>query len=364
MADPAYHFICGDDDFLIHREGQVVFGEMTRGLEDDLSREVINGMAQNLDEAEKIIERFRSAVMTLSMFGGRKAVWLKGLNLLADTVTGRSEGARERMEQLLEILPTLDPSQVSVLITAFPVDRRRREFKAFAKGTGFKDLKGGSDEKALVSLVNAEAGKLGVAFAPGAARMLIGRVSGNTRLLLLEVDKLATYLDGRGTVSESLVLDLVPEYGESDFFEVTEAFFSLNTAWALEANRRYFFTRNTIRPLLASMQNRNRLLIQLKVLIDAGQIRLGSQGFSKDQLAKAAAVHARHFDGLEDKSAFNVFSQNAWYLGNRLAPEANKMSLKRLVDFQLEFKRAFVDSLNRHDNPEAVMRDLIIRCLN
>lgn len=83
----------------------------------------------------------------------------------------------------------------------------------------------------------------------------------------------------------------------------------------------------------------------------------------KAAIERAASTYARHFEGLNAKSAFNVFSQNAWFLGNRLAPVAQKITLKRLIDFQLEFKRAFVDLLDRRDD-EGVVRDLLIRCLS
>lgn len=361
MADKAYTFICGDDDFLINREGRAVYEEMARGLDDDLSREVINGMVQNLEEAEKMLEQLRGALLTMSMFGDRKAVWLKNLTLLADTPTGRSEGAEKLLEQMQHLLQSHDSSQVSVLITAHPVDRRRREFKWLSANGEYKDLKGSASEASLADLACAEADKLGVKLDADAARILISRVGENSRLLLLEVAKLAAFLGGEGVINEALVIDMVPEFGESDFFEVTEAFYTLNLQTALAANRRYFFTRSSARPLLINLQNRARVLIQLRVLFDAGQLGRGVVG--KAAIERAASTYARHFEGLNAKSAFNVFSQNAWFLGNRLAPVAQKITLKRLIDFQLEFKRAFVDLLDRRDD-EGVVRDLLIRCLS
>jgi DNA polymerase-3 subunit delta len=42
-------------------------------------------------EVESAVNRFRDSVQTVSMFGGRRLVWLKDVNFLADTVTGRAE---------------------------------------------------------------------------------------------------------------------------------------------------------------------------------------------------------------------------------------------------------------------------------
>ncbi len=43
-------------------------------------------------EVETTINRFRESVQTISMFGGKRVViWLKDVNFLADTMTGRAE---------------------------------------------------------------------------------------------------------------------------------------------------------------------------------------------------------------------------------------------------------------------------------
>ena len=73
---------------------------------------------------------------------------------------------------------------------------------------------------------------------------------------------------------------------------------------------------------------------------------------------------SKHFGDFDTKASFNVFTQNLWYLGNKIAPGARVLSLKRLIDFQLEFMRAFEDLIRRSTDQEAVMRDLAIRCLS
>ena len=45
-------------------------------------------------------------------------------------------------------------------------------------------------------------------------------------------------------IDEQLVMELVPNFGEADFFEAADAFFSLNLEWTLEPLRRHFFTNN------------------------------------------------------------------------------------------------------------------------
>jgi len=301
-------------------------------------------------------------VQTLSLFGDRKAVWLKDANFLSDTPTGRAEGAKTLVAELQSLLEAIDPAALGVLITACPVDRRRKELKWMQEHGDYEYL-GGEGSEALAGLALTEAKSLGVSFAPGALELMAAKVNGNTRLVLEETRKLATYLgpDG-GAISEALVRDLVPDFGEGDFFEPAEAFYALDLAWTLDALKRYFFAGHSSRPLLSTLQGRNRLMIQLRVLLDSGELRLGARGFDQSAFTAAQRTYAKHFGGLTEKSTFNIFTQNLWYLG-KLGEKARALPLKRLIDFQTAFIAAFEELLSRPNDEEGVLRELAIRCL-
>src|SRR5437764_6589319 len=120
-----FTFIGGADDFLVGRLGKERFAALASEVPDEFSREVINGFAANVSEVENGVNRFRDAVQTVSMFGGKRVVWLKDVNFLADTVTGRPESTLKLVEDLQQILDHVNPDETMVLITAAPVDRRR-----------------------------------------------------------------------------------------------------------------------------------------------------------------------------------------------------------------------------------------------
>ena len=132
-----FSFICGQDDFLVGRMGRKRFDELSGGNVDEFSREIVNGFAANVDEVETAVNRFREAVLTIPMFGGRRIVWLKDVNFLADTVTGKSETTLQRVEDLQQLLQSVNPEETAVLITAAPVDRRRSFPKWCEKNADF-----------------------------------------------------------------------------------------------------------------------------------------------------------------------------------------------------------------------------------
>ena len=367
MADPSFKYVSGPDDFLANRAATKLWKAMCSEVEDEFSIEVIDGNAVKVEDVETLVNRFREATQTLGLFGGRRVVWLKGCTFMADNKTGRADGTQMACQNLQEILEMIRSEEVGVLISASPVDRRKRFPKWLEKhgehiASGGVDSKGNGSE-ALAAILEEERSSMGVEIGSHVSETLISKVNGNSRLLIEEVRKLATYLGPEGgEITLELIEDLVPNFGDGDFFETTEAFFSRNLEWTLQALRRHFFAGNDARPVIASLQNRNRLLIQLKALVDGGEIKVGGRGIAKPGFELAAAKYQDCYAGLSDKSNYNVFTQNLWYMGKLLG--ARKMpSLKRLIDHQAEFIRVFEEIVERPGEQEEALRNLAIRCL-
>lgn len=367
MASAPFIYVSGPDDFLATRLAREIWEDLKREVQDDFSAEVINGQAAKVDEVGDAVSRFRGSVQTLGLFGGKRAVWLKGVSFLADDQTGRAEGTLSFCQDLQELLDTINPDEVSVLISASPVDRRKKfpkwlEKRGDYRPAGGVDSRGGGAE-ALIAAMKDECRRMDVTIAADAAEVLMSKVNGNSRLLLEEVRKLGTYLGEKGAeITVKLVEELTPNFGDGDFFETTEAFFARDIGWTLNALRRHFFSGNDARPVISSLQNRNRLLIQLRALMDGGEITASGRGISKPAFEAAAAKYASYYDGLSDKSNFNVFTQNLWYMG-KLIGTGKLPKLKELLDHQLDFVRAFEEIVERPNEQEEALRAMAIRCL-
>jgi DNA polymerase-3 subunit delta len=380
-AAKKFTFICGSDDFLVGRIGKERFERLSADVTDEFSRETINGFAANVSEVETAVNRFRDAVQTISMFGGKRVIWLKDVNFLADTVTGRAESTLTLVADLQQILEAVNPEETAVLITAAPVDRRRSFPKWGEKNAEFTLVGGDADSasEALAGVALAEAKSIGAAFGPGAVELMIAKVGANTRLIVEETHKLAMYAQPTGaaanrsvaasasvgdggsvTITEAHVAELTPNVAEGDFFEAAEAFFSGDLQWTLAALHRHFFAGGDARPVISALQNRNRILLQVRALVDAGEARIGPRGL--DGLQRAAGVYAPRFIGVTEKSSFNLFTQNPWYVG-KLAGSAKLPVLRRLIDNQQEFIAAFEAIVQRPDEQEEVLREMAVRCL-
>ena len=365
-ATKNFTIFCGPDDFIVNRLGRERFEEEAKAASaDEFAREVVNGFANNVDEVETAVNRFRDAVQTVPMFGGKRVVWFKDLNFLADTVTGRAEGTLKQVEALQELLEKVNPEEVTVVITAAPVDRRR-SFPKWCEAHADFTLAGGDGEsagEALAGVAMAEARGSGVSFGPGALELLLSKVGPNTRLLTEEVRKLATFVGDGGVIGDAQIDELTPNFAEGDFFASAERFFAGDLPGTLAALQQHFFNGNDARPVLSALQNRNRILIQVRVLLDAGDLRApGGYGFDKAAWARAQGAYAKHFGGDAEKSAYNLFTQNQWYVG-KLTGAGKLPALRRLIDNQQEFIRTFEEIIRRPNEQEAVLRDMAVRCL-
>lgn len=358
-----FQLICGPDEFLVQRAGAEAWAKLKTGV-DEFSCEVINGFAGQAAEIEQAVRLFRDAVTTLDLLGNRKVVWFKDVNFLADSPVGRTKAAEAGVELMQTVLENAAPESVGILITAAPVDRRKTAYK-WLNEHGDTTFIGAAEGDAGIALMETlardEASRLGCTFEPSALRLLLERTDGNTRILIQEIGKLAAFAaDSGGNVTEDMVEELTPNFAEGDFFEAAEMFFRRKLEPTVEAIRRHFFTGQDARPLLSSLQNRCRLLLQIRALMDAGI--LSDRGINKASLEKVSQRFSAAYAGVTEKSGFYLPSQHPFYL-SQLTDSARLFSVPELLTLQLEFVEIFRRINSPSEEPEAVFRDLAVRHL-
>lgn len=384
--------VAGDDDFLVDRAARACFEQLGADVVAD-SREIVDGAATKAAEVESVMANFLSATRTFSLFSEKKIVWLRGVNWFADGVIrtksadasgdgdvpaakGKGKAKKSQKKDLLEDavdkiaeeFASSDPATLAVVVSVVHPDKRKGSVKKLLKIGRLVPVFSSGNAEDAVAFVESEARSRGVSIDDDAARLLVGKVNASMRMACTEIEKLSCFVGDGGAIDSATVLRLVPVFGEGDFFEPVEYFFAADLAGTLESLHRFFFNNPSARPLLSAMQNRNRLLIQLRALIDSGAAVQNSRGgISRSAIESAGTRYGAKFSGCEGrKSSLNLFSQNAWYVGEKLAGATlrNKaVTLKRLIDWQLNFVRAFESLIARPYQDEAVMRELAVRCL-
>src|ERR1700760_4705356 len=125
--------ILGSDEGETKRRAAELASELTPEQGGDFGVDTIDGMADNVEQAVLRIRQTKEAIQTLPFFGREKLVWLKNVNFLADTVTGRSAAVQEALEDLKEVLDAGLPDGVRFLLSASEVDKRRSFYKSLGK---------------------------------------------------------------------------------------------------------------------------------------------------------------------------------------------------------------------------------------
>src|SRR5215472_4133179 len=88
-TSPIYAIV-GSDDGQVRAHARELAAELTPKDAGDFGLDAIDGAAENADQAVTRLRLAIEAVQTLPFFGTQKLVWLKDVNFLSDTVTGRS----------------------------------------------------------------------------------------------------------------------------------------------------------------------------------------------------------------------------------------------------------------------------------
>jgi len=130
---PKIHAIVGSDEAEVKRVAAELAEKLTPPGLGDFGLEVVDGCADNAEQAATRIRSAIEALQTLPFMGGSKLVWLKNANFLADSVIGRAASVQSALEELSEIMSADLGDNVTFLLSATETDKRRSFYKALIK---------------------------------------------------------------------------------------------------------------------------------------------------------------------------------------------------------------------------------------
>jgi len=233
--------VVGSDESEVKRVAFQRSAQMAPGDAGDLGCEVIDGAADNVDQATTRIHQTVEALLTLPFFGGEKLVWLKNANFLGDSVMGRSGSVLEALEKLAGTLESGLPGGIRFLLSAPEIDKRRAFYKMLGKVGELEvfdklDTSRTGWEEEVGSLVRGRSEALGLRLRGEALELFVLQTGGDSRQIDNELEKLDLYLGSpRREVSAADVRLMVPASRAGVVFELGNALAArdLNAALAL-----------------------------------------------------------------------------------------------------------------------------------
>ena len=225
----AVRVVAGSDEAEVKRRAAELAATMIGPDAGEFGRDVIDGTADNADQAAGRIDETRQTLLTLPFFGGEKLVWLKNANFLADTVLGRSAAVTAALERLQETLAEGLPEGVKFLLSAIDADKRRAFYKALGKAGEIEvfdkvDSSRGGWEEAAASMIASRARARELPMSAGAVDLLAMLTGGDSRQVDNELEKIDLFIGtNRREATVEDVRTLVPLSRAGVIFELGNA---------------------------------------------------------------------------------------------------------------------------------------------
>lgn len=230
--------------------------------------ELVNGTAQNVDEACRRLDQTIEALETIPFFGQQKLIYLKDVNFTGDSVIGRSEAVLERLERLALLLGQIDPSEAVLLMSSDAIDKRRTFYKKLTAAADLQtfdklDLSRTRDFESWCDEVERRIHEKGLKAGSRVVERLIELSWNDARALDNEIEKLSLYVYPKNEVTEEDVKAIGSSSREMIIWDLCQA---VTVGQPSEALR-------LLRQLLAQGESEIGLLILL-----GGQVRLAALG--------------------------------------------------------------------------------------
>jgi len=198
-ASAKIHAVLGSDESEVKRVAAELASNLTPPGASDFGLEIIDGAADNADQAEARVRSAIEALQTLPFFGNTKVVWLKNANFLGDDQKARSAAVQSVLEELSELVDSGFGPGVTLLISATDLDKRRSFYKALLKRAEVQVFdrldsgRSGWEEEAL-EMVQQRTKKRKLQFDDDALDLFVLLTGGDTRQIDNELEKIDTFL--------------------------------------------------------------------------------------------------------------------------------------------------------------------------
>ncbi|MDG1975115.1 MAG: DNA polymerase III subunit delta [Akkermansiaceae bacterium] len=234
------HVVTGTDEGRVSEEAASLFEELKAPGSDDFSNEIIEGVADNAEDAFQKCSQTIEALQTLGLFAANKVVWLKAANFFSTDRTSEAERAVTGVENLLEILQNELPEGVDFLLSATGINGVRRFGKWAKKNTSYQafdkiDVSKEGWEEQVARIVKRVAGEKDLSIQGEALELFVQRAGAETRQISNEIEKIDLYLgDGRREVSVDDVTLMVSVSHKGVIWEISRAVEKRNPKRAIE----------------------------------------------------------------------------------------------------------------------------------
>src|SRR6266496_2020208 len=355
--------VLGSDEAEVKRVAAELASNLTPPGAGDFGLGVIDGAADNADQAEARVRSAIEGLQTLPFFGSTKVVWLKNVNFLGDDQKARSAAVQSALEELSELVDSGFGPGVTLLISATDLDKRRSFYNTLLKRAEVQvfdrldSSRGGWEEEAL-EMVQQRAKKRKLQFDVDALALFVLLTGGDTRQIDNELEKIDTFLGKDRVANADLVSELVPLSRAGVIFELGNALAARDLQLSLKLVRRLLDQgESAIGILLVAIVPTVRNLLLAKDLME--RYRLPRPHSPFQFISAINRLPAEATDYLPRKKDGSV---NAYALGIA-AQQAGRFETTQLIQAMRACLEANVQLVTTQLDHELILTEVVVKLL-
>jgi DNA polymerase-3 subunit delta len=362
-ASANIYAVLGSDEAEVKRVAAELASNLTPPGAGDFGLEVIDGAADNVDQAEARVRSAIEALQTLPFFGSTKVVWLKNVNFLGDDQKARSAAVQSALEELSQLVDSGFGPGITLLISATDLDKRRSFYRTLVRRAEVQvfdrldSTRGGWEEEAL-EMVRQRAKKRKLQFDDDALDLFVLLTGGDTRQIDNELEKIDTFLAKDRAVNIELVRGLVPLSRAGVIFELGNALAARDLQLSLKLVRRLLDQgESAIGILLVAIVPTIRNLLLAKDLMERYRL---PRPYSPFQFISAInRLPTEATDHLPRKKDGSV---NAYALGIA-AQQAGRFAATQLIEAMRACLDANIQLVTTQLDHELILTEVVVKLL-
>jgi DNA polymerase III subunit delta len=362
-ASANIYAVLGSDEAEVKRVAAELASNLTPPDAGDFGLEVIDGAADNVDQAEARVRSAIEAVQTLPFFGSTKVVWLKNVNFLGDDQKARSAAVQSSLEELSKLVDSGFGPGITFLISATDLDKRRSFYKTLLRRAEVQvfdrldSSRGGWEEEAL-EMVQQRAKKRKLQFDDDALDLFVLLTGGDTRQIDNELEKIDTFLGKDREVHADIVRELVPLSRAGVIFELGNALAARDLQLSLKLVRRLLDQgESAIGILLVTIVPTIRNLLLAKDLMERYRLPRPHSPFQF-----ISAINRLPTDATNHLPRKKDGSVNAYALGIA-AQQAGRFETTQLIQAMQACLAANVQLVTTQLDHELILTEVVVKLL-
>ncbi|MBV8102801.1 MAG: DNA polymerase III subunit delta [Verrucomicrobia bacterium] len=372
-ANTRFVGVVGSDEGAVKKRAHELAAELAPKDAGDFGVDLLDGAVENTDQAVTRIHETVQAIQTLPFFGSEKLVWLKDVNFLGDSAVGRSAQVQTALEQLKEILSDGLPSDVTVLLSATEVDKRRSFYKAISKLGRFEqfdriDTSKSGWEEAVEGMAQHMAGQRALRFQPDALEAFARLAGADSRQVENEIEKIDLFLSSDVAESSQLqqsreislevVRRLVAKTATGVIWELGNAIARRNLSEALDLLQQLLFQGETAMGILfAAIIPTMRNLLAAKELCDSNGLRPPQAPFQFGTMINRLPESSVSFLPRKKDGSINTYALGL------AACEIHRFSIEELRQGLKDCLAANIRLVTTQLEPKLILSDLLVKLL-